>query len=228
LILVISIHFLLAKSRYFGLSIQFSEFPLNGARIKVIGTATSFFKKIKIICEKSLPPTNNRVKKALTPSETHIDSFTAFLRQYEGLLFRVVNTYCSNHEDQKDLLQEIRLQLWRSFPKYDPGKGRSTWVYRIALNVAISWLRSKKRRKEAEQSEESVTRVDDAGKQAQIQRLYQLIQQLRPLDRALILLYLDDLSQQEIAEVMGISLSNVSSRVHRIKQQLIKLENTTQ
>ena len=150
--------------------------------------------------------------------------FEKILHQYQALLWKVARAYCSNLEDQKDLIQEIALQLWRAYPKYNPKFAITTWMYRIALNVAISNLRKQKRRTEA-QLPEYPPPEEGEEVQEQLDFLYQLIQQLPPLDKALILLYLEEVPQQEIAEIMGISLSNVSTRINRIKQKLKKLTN---
>lgn len=152
--------------------------------------------------------------------------FVELIDQHQRLILKVASVYCSESEAKRDLSQEIILQLWKAFPKYDPKYKFSTWAYRIALNVAISYYRAKSTRQRTKQ---------DYGKQKNwmtwetpnwedeaIEQLYRCIGQLKPLDRALIILYLDGHSGQEIAEIMGISGSNVSTRTHRIKQLLKK------
>ena len=124
-------------------------------------------------------------------------------------------------DERKDLQQEVLAQLWRAFPGYDSERRFSTWMYRIALNVAIS---SSRRRRELLRIDEAATAPapdpSSTERDQQLRSLQRFVSSLPPLDRALVLLYLDERSQKEIAEVLGITESNVSTRIHRIKQRL--------
>lgn len=127
--------------------------------------------------------------------------------------------------DRNDLIQEIILQLWKAFPKYNPEMTASTWVYRIALNVAISSLRKEQNRKKKLSNYQQIvtfsaweeTEIDE-----KLNRLYDLIRQLNPLEKGIIILHLDRCKNAEIADIVGISLSNVSTKIHRIKTKLIE------
>lgn len=145
--------------------------------------------------------------------------FVALLESHRGIVFRVVRTYCRHSDDGQDLAQEIRLQLWRAFGKYDERRAFSTWMYRIALNVAISWSRGVRRDLPTvgleDVADRAVAEVDDDARV-----LYSLIEGLDPMNRALLLLVLDDLSHAEIGEIMGISAGNVATKVSRLKQRL--------
>ncbi|GAB5555603.1 MAG: sigma-70 family RNA polymerase sigma factor [Saprospiraceae bacterium] len=157
-------------------------------------------------------------------TENTAEQFVQLIEQHQKLIWKVAAVYCSESEARKDLSQEIILQLWKSFPKYDPKHKFSTWAYRVALNVAISKYRAKSTRKRTKhnyfkQGEWLVWGTPN-WEEEKIERLYQCIGKLKPLDRALIVLYLDGHSGQEVAEIMGFSLSNVSTRIHRIKQLL--------
>ena len=149
------------------------------------------------------------------------ERFEALLASHLGILFRVVQTYSRQPDDQQDLAQEIRLQLWRAFAKYDERRQFSTWMYRIALNVAISWTRHTSFR-----SRRSVPLTDVAdfaetpSPDENLHALHQLIDRLDPLNRALLLLYLEDLSTAEIGEVLGITPGNVATKISRLKQLL--------
>ncbi|WP_242674985.1 RNA polymerase sigma factor [Niastella populi] len=128
-------------------------------------------------------------------------------------------------EDRKDLIQEIIVQLWRSFDQYNDKYKYTTWMYRIALNVAISFYRRENRRKQLTNPlPDNIFDLADennggeTGKQ--ISYLNQFIGELKELDKALVLLYLEEKSQQEIAEITGISETNVSTRIGRIKKIL--------
>ena len=133
--------------------------------------------------------------------------FAALLAQHRGIVFKVAATYCRHPEDRQDLAQEIAAQLWRAFCGYDPARLFSTWMYRIALNVAISHVRST--------SGSAQHQVDQ-----QLRTFYAVIDRQSPMDRALLLLWLEDRSQREIAEVIGISESNVATKLNRLKQRI--------
>lgn len=151
-------------------------------------------------------------------------TFVELLDQHQNLILKVASVYCSETEARKDLSQEIILQLWKAFPKYDPQYKFSTWAYRIALNVAISSYRAKSTRQKTRndflKQSAWMTWADADWENEALQQLYRCIGKLKPLDRALIVLYLEGHSGQETAEIMGISESNVSTRIHRIKQLL--------
>lgn len=152
--------------------------------------------------------------------------FAALLDQHRKIVFKVANAYATHPDDRADLAQEIAAQLWRAYRGYDPQRTFSTWMYRIALNVAISFLRNDVQRRG------HVVALDDALHDAaddnatdpeadqQVRALHRFIAQLDPLNRALLLLYLDDRPQREIAEVLGISETNVSTKIGRLKQRI--------
>lgn len=145
------------------------------------------------------------------------------LEQHKKLVFKVANAYCKRPEDRKDLVQEIILQLWRAFPKYDETYAITTWMYRIALNVSISFFRKETTRKKVSSSygqQVSLLEWQEDKIDERLQLLYQWIEQLKPLDKAIIILHLDGHSNPEISEIMGMSLSNVSTKINRIKNQL--------
>lgn len=153
-------------------------------------------------------------------------SFLNVLDSHKGIIYKVANAYCRDAENRKDLIQEITIQLWLAFPKYDESFMLTTWMYRIALNVSISFYRkiSTRETKNAPLTPEILGMIADDGAQhgiePEIDLLYGFIRELKELDRALILLYLEERSQQQIADILGISVSNVSTRVLRIKEQL--------
>ena len=150
--------------------------------------------------------------------------FAALLEVNRRLIFKVANTYGRGHADVEDLAQEIAAQSWRAFPGYDPARSFSTWLYRIALNVAISWLRAEAPRRqrsvpfEVELHDAGVNAVHDADDGSRILRGF--IDSQGPLDRALLLLYLDDRPNNEIAEILGITATNVTTKINRLKERL--------
>jgi len=148
------------------------------------------------------------------------ETFVALVREHGRMLVQISHAYGWTEEERKDLRQEILTQLWRAFPSFDPRRRFSTWMYRIALNVAIS--SSRRRREHVPLDEAAAAEDPGAGSELEqrLRALRQMVAGLPPLERALVLLYLDERSQKEIAEVLGISESNVSTRIHRIKQRL--------
>jgi RNA polymerase sigma-70 factor (ECF subfamily) len=152
--------------------------------------------------------------------------FGALLERHRGIVLKVANTYCRNPADRDDLAQEIAVQLWRSFPRFDPERTFSTWMYRVALNVAISFVRGRHVRER--HSVPLDTRLHDTADERRTDRdadertslLYAFIDRLDPFNRALLLLYLDDCSHREIADVLGITETNVATKIGRLKQRL--------
>ena len=150
--------------------------------------------------------------------------FSALLESHGRLIFKVAHTYGRGRADVEDLAQEIATQSWRAFPSYDPARTFSTWLYRIALNVAISWLRVEAPRRRALVPFEadlhdavfnSAFEVDDG---ARILRGF--IASQGPLDRALLLLYLEESPTAEIAEILGITATHVTTKINRLKERL--------
>jgi RNA polymerase sigma-70 factor (ECF subfamily) len=133
---------------------------------------------------------------------------------------KVAYTYCRNAEDRRDLEQEIATQLWRAFPRYDSCRPFATWMYRIALNVAISFVRTAYRRPTVPLDEVTAAAEPEAEPDERVRLLQQFLDQLDHLNRALLMLYLDDRSHRDIADVLGISETNVATKLHRLKVRL--------
>lgn len=149
--------------------------------------------------------------------------FENLIGSHKGILISVSRNYSYCEEEQKDLFQEIMLQAWRSFATYNSDFKFSTWLYRVSLNVAISYVRKKtsEQRKLAAFEKEPVIATENNEPIEQFIQLERLLKKLCPLDRALILMQLDGLEHGAIADVMHISKSNVSTRLVRIKEQLV-------
>ena len=153
------------------------------------------------------------------------DRFLALLEEHGKILFKVANSYCRNKEDRQDLIQEIVVQLWRSFDRYDERYRFSTWTYRIAMNVAISFYRSQSRRTDTVPVDASMLEIVAAAPEAEevpeeIRQLHEFIGRLDEINRALMILYLDGNSYDTIAEILGISTTNVATKISRIKDRL--------
>ena len=157
--------------------------------------------------------------------QTAESDFEAKLRAHAGIVRKVAASYAWNPHDRDDLMQDIVAALWQAWPRYDPSRPFATWMYRIALNVAISDVRSRTRAPSSEAWNEDHHDVadphahDHEGRQ-QVDLLYRFIQSQPPLDRALLLLYLEDHSHREMADVLGLSETNVATKISRLKQRL--------
>ena len=151
------------------------------------------------------------------------ETFQNLVEEHKKILYKVCNSYCRDRDSRDDLAQEIMIQLWRSFGKFDGRCRFSTWMYRIALNVAISFYRSESTRTRHVISDEQhlLETVDETESQPEdIRLLYQFIEGLDPLNKALILLYLDENSYQEMADVLGITETNVATKINRLKNKM--------
>jgi RNA polymerase sigma-70 factor (ECF subfamily) len=149
--------------------------------------------------------------------------FEELLSSNRGIILKVAHTYCFRADDRADLAQEIAAQLWRAWPTYDPQRKFTTWMYRIALNVAISFVRKEVQRRDTVQLDEAIhdgAGADDPETTARAMRLLEYINRQRPLDRALLLLYLEEKSQREIGEILGMTETNVSTKISRLKQRI--------
>jgi RNA polymerase sigma-70 factor (ECF subfamily) len=155
------------------------------------------------------------------------DQFLYLIEQNKKLIFKVCNAYCRDFEDRKDLVQEVIIKLWQSYEKYDSNYKLSTWMYRIALNTAISHYRANRKRKTSTFSinENLFDLVDENESQeldSNVKLLYNFINGFDELNKALMILYLDNNSYKDIADVLGITETNVATKIGRIKQQLKK------
>jgi RNA polymerase sigma factor (sigma-70 family) len=153
------------------------------------------------------------------------DKFISVIKDNKNLIYKICYSYCSNPDNRKDLQQEILMQLWNSFSKFDGRVKISTWIYRIALNTAISYYRNDSKHKykkvPIDTSVISLSNFEYVAEQDEkIVMLYQFIENLKEMDKALILLYLDDNKYKDIAEILGISEINVATKISRIKKIL--------
>lgn len=161
------------------------------------------------------------------------DRFLSVIETQKGIIYKIANSYCKDPEDRKDLFQEIITQLWKSFDNYSEQYKYSTWIYRIALNVAISFYRKENRKKVLSSPiSESLFNFlveENSETESNLRMLQQFIQELKDLDKALMLLYLEEKSHREIAEIIGISETNVATKIGRIKlllkQKFMNTEN---
>ncbi|PRB06209.1 RNA polymerase subunit sigma-70 [Chryseobacterium sp. MYb7] len=150
--------------------------------------------------------------------------FISQIEQHKGILFKISKMYMTEKDDRDDLFQEITYQLWKAFPGFRGESEFSTWLYRIALNTAIIFLKSEKRRSfiaNEDFSNQMIVQEDyDYRKEERLTEMYKAIHMLNPIDKAFIFYYLEDFSGKEIAEQMGISEVNARVKMNRAKNKL--------
>ena len=150
--------------------------------------------------------------------------FDRWMAQHRGILFKIVRAYAFSPGDQDDLFQEISLQLWRSIPGFRGDAKPSTWIYRVALFAAAAWTRKEKNRpptRPLADVEQTLT-MTSQPRDERLDWLYEQIGRLDPIDRSVCLLLLEGFSYREMADLLGISESNVGVKIYRIKQNLVR------
>ena len=153
--------------------------------------------------------------------------FLEKIEKHKGVIFKISKMYMDNFDDQKDLFQEITFQVWKAYPSFEGKSQFSTWLYRVALNTAIVFLKSEKRRgfilnDEVDNFKIIADDYDD-DQEKKLAKMYKAIQQLNEIDKALIFYYLQDYSGKEIAENMGITEVNARVKLNRAKEKLKQL-----
>jgi len=153
--------------------------------------------------------------------------FISLLNQHQKIVYKVCNLYMKRHSEREDLFQEITLQAWKAYDSFRGDAKFSTWLYRVALNTAITFFRKEKKKPAIystdtlpDQSEEAYDPIEE-----QVKAMYAAIGELSKVDKAIVMLYLEDYSYNEIGEMMGITANNVAVKMNRIK---IKLKEETQ
>lgn len=150
-------------------------------------------------------------------------AFVQMIQQHQKLVYKVCSIYAAGIGEKEDLAQEIILQAWKAYPDFKGQSAISTWLYRVSLNTAINYKRKQNRSPQLIYPEELLHHPEEqlsGANQEEYQLLQQMIAGLPPLDKALILLYLEDKSYNEIAEITGISVSNVGTKLGRIKEKM--------
>ena len=152
--------------------------------------------------------------------------FTRMVKEYRKTIYTVCYFFSKDTEEVNDLYQEILINLWKGFPNYRGESSLKTWIWRVSLNTCSNQERKKKSRIQTVSLSIDIDLYndDDAGSR-QIQMLYDRINRLDVFDRAIILLWLENMTYQDIADVVGISVSNVTTRLFRIKEQLKTMSN---
>jgi len=159
---------------------------------------------------------------------TNEDLFLQTIEKNRAIIYKVALLYTRSVEDRKDLMQEIILQLWKSFEKFENRSSISTWLYRVAMNTAFHHLKKDKRLQKIDSIEEIITIQDvvNNNQEELVSEMLMAIQQLNAMDKGIVILYLEDKNHKEIAKIMGITISNVGTRMQRAKLKLKEIIKT--
>ena len=151
--------------------------------------------------------------------------FSVMIRQNKNTIFTVCYMFSKDQEEVNDLFQEVLIRLWQGFDNYKGNSKERTWIYRVALNTCISFDRKKRRhnKKQVYMGDDLFGCNEHDPQQTEV--LHKRITRLRPLDRAIVLLWLEDISYEEIGSIIGITAKNVSVRLYRIREQLKNMSN---
>ncbi|MBT4499787.1 MAG: sigma-70 family RNA polymerase sigma factor [Gemmatimonadetes bacterium] len=148
--------------------------------------------------------------------------FQKWLDEHKGIILKVVRAFSADPEEQDDLFQDIVIQLWMAVSSYRGKAKPATWIYRVAMNRALTWRRGEEREHHRRDQvlEWPTSEQPDDGHADQLEQLYAEIRQLPPLDRSLVLLHLDGFSHREIADTVGLTENNVGVRLSRCRKRL--------
>ena len=162
----------------------------------------------------------------MKPQEQEAE-FVSLLEENQNIVHKICRLYTQSEAEHKDLFQEISIQLWRSFDRFEGKSKFTTWMYRVGLNTAITLYRKNKKRLDTNPLNDEISRIEldqyDPVVDEQLNWLYQTIEGFSEIDKALVLLYLEDKRYDEIAQTLGISAGNARVKMNRIKQRLKKM-----
>jgi RNA polymerase sigma-70 factor (ECF subfamily) len=159
----------------------------------------------------------------LQPFVDQKEQFIAAIKNNQGILYKIAAVYTNDPTDREDLVQEIIYQLWKSFDSFKQQASFSTWMYRVAMNVAIYHLKVAKRKISTVPLDEQLLNLgdtDNSDTEEKWQTFKQLVDGLNLLDKGIVILYLENKSYEEIGQIIGISTSNVGTKLSRIKEKL--------
>ena len=152
--------------------------------------------------------------------------FARIVREHKGTIYTVCYMFSKDEDEVADLFQDILVNLWKGFEKFRWESNPRTWIYRVSLNTCISAERKKKRRGETVPLDMNINLFDDSAEDLkQIRMLQNRVSRLGPFDRAIVLLWLENMSYDEIGAIVGITAKNVSVRLFRIKEQLRRMSD---
>ncbi|QTV06965.1 sigma-70 family RNA polymerase sigma factor [Faecalibacter bovis] len=155
--------------------------------------------------------------------------FLKLIDKHKGILYKVSRMYMDNSEDQNDLVQEIVMQLWKSYERFEGNSQFSTWMYRVSLNTALTYFKKEKKKSERFTFLENVDKVDEVDsneKEQQLELFYKAVHELNKVEKALIFLFLEGQSHKEIGQNLGITEGNARVKLNRTKDKLQNIIKT--
>lgn len=156
--------------------------------------------------------------------QNNLEELLPLIEENKRIIFKICHSYCKNQYNREDLVQEIIYQLYRSYRQFNNNYKFTTWMYRVALNVAISFYRKTKMEEQVMLLAEHPVEIEDKKEEIDLEKniitLQQFINELKELDKALMILYLEEKTYHEIAEIVGITSTNVATKISRIKEKL--------
>ena len=156
------------------------------------------------------------------------DKFISEIDSHQNIIYKICHLYTNNKIDFKDLYQDIVLQLWKSYSNFKGKSKLSTWIYQVSLNTALYKIRQEKSKLHLDtlaQFHYDIPEISDSDKKENIEKVKELLSELTDIEKALITLYLDEYSYNDISEIMGITKTNVATKINRIKQKLRMMFN---
>jgi RNA polymerase sigma factor (sigma-70 family) len=157
--------------------------------------------------------------------------FEKLISDHKSLLYKICRVYAYTDADRQDLFQEIVIQLWKAYPNFKGNAQFSTWLYRVAINTAITGLRKKKHEITSYESVSRIEHISDdnsaVATEDQLQQLYKAIEQLSDVEKAIVMLYMEDRPYTEMEDILGISQGNLRVKMTRIKEKLRQLTKNT-
>ncbi|MDD4361316.1 MAG: RNA polymerase sigma factor [Bacteroidales bacterium] len=159
------------------------------------------------------------------------EQFLDIIEKNIGIIIKIARVYTKVKQDREDLINDITLELWKSFKGFNGDSKISTWIYRVALNISMNYKRKKKNDSLFQsindfKKEDTYTWLVEQNDSSDLEVIYECIDELNEINKAIILLYLDGNSHEEISEIIGISKTNVGTRISRIKEQIRDLINS--
>ncbi|WP_300728068.1 sigma-70 family RNA polymerase sigma factor [uncultured Bacteroides sp.] len=152
-------------------------------------------------------------------------AFAQMIKEHKNTIYTVCFMFSNDSDEVSDLFQEVLINLWKGYGSFKNLSSIDTWIWKVSFNTCISYERQKKKRNTVPLSMDINLFEDNDEDSRQIRQLYSRIHQLKPFDRAIILLWLENISYEEIGAIVGISAKNVSVRLFRIKEELKKMSN---
>lgn len=195
---------------------------MAGENLPFFITRMQLLRNFAVLLKKHI--NNNKMKR--TDAERRTD-FEQYVADYGKLINKICYMYASGMDNFNDLRQEILLNLWQGIDGFENKAKISTWIYRVSINTCISYTNKEKKHSNYDELQDNLYYCDDSQEHLrQLREMYQLINKLNRLDKALILLWLDELSYEDIGSIMGISRNNVASRLRRAKEKLTNMANS--